>query len=403
MATYLTPTAVTREAVRVLHSELNFIGNCAKQYDNSFANGGATVKGKFGPTLKIRKPNKYTVRTGLSMQAQDQSETSEDLTVSTVKGVDMYFAATDLALSIEDFSKRFIKPAMSTLAANIEADALSMRRNVYNLVDGDAAAFSFASMSNANEILTNMLAPRSDRVCIMRPNHANKFRQDTKGLFQDSGAIREQWREGMIGRTSGFDNYENTLLLPHTTGTAAKTTGYDMNTSTGITSGTATITIATGSTTFLAGDVITITGVNRVHPETKADTGTAQQFVVTANSGASATSLSISPTPVTSGAGQNIVVNSAGASKAITKVGAGASETLVESLAFHPDAFAFVTADLPLPQNQNFAAREVFDGISMSLVRGFEIADRSEPCRIDVLYGYKAIYPELAVRIHNDG
>jgi hypothetical protein len=88
---------------------------------------------------------------------------------------------------------------------------------------------------------------------------------------------------------------------------------------------------------------------------------------------------------------------------ALVKVGAGANETLVESLAFHPDAFAFVTADLPLPQNQNFAAREVFDGISMSMVRGFEIADRSEPCRIDVLYGYKAIYPELAVRIHNDG
>ena len=399
MATYLTPTAVTREAVRVLHSELNFIGNCAKQYDSSFANGGATVKGKFGPTLKIRKPNKYTVRTGMSMQAQDQTEASEDLTVSTVKGVDMYFAATDLALSIENFSERFIKPAMSTLASNIEADALSMRKKVFNLVDGDAAAFGFASVSNANEILTNMLAPRAGRVNIMRPSHANKFRQDTKGLFQDSGAIKEQWREGMIGRTSGFDNYENTLLLPHTTGTAAKTTSYTVSGAVTANGSTA-VTLTGAATTWKEGDVFTVAGCNRVHPETKADTGVLQQFVVSADC---TTAMTFTPALYTSGALQNVVAAGMANGVALVKVGAGASETLVESLAFHPDAFAFVTADLSLPKGHEFAAREVFDGISLSMVRGFEIADRSEPCRIDCLYGYKAIYPELAVRIHNDG
>lgn len=401
---YLTPTAVTRKALMVLHQKLNFVGNINRQYDDSYKGSGTSVvRGKFGPTLKIRLPNQYTVRTGMNMGAQEQSETSVDLTVSTVKGVDMYFGSDELALSIDDFSERFIEPAMSVLAANIEADALSMYKNVYNLVDGDAAAFSFTSMANAKTTLTNMLAPQDKRKMLMTPSHANKFLIDTKGLFHDSERIAEQYREGSIGRTMGFDNYENTLLTPHTTGTAAKTTGYDMNTSTGITSGSATLTIATGSTTFLIGDVITIAGVNRVHPETKADTGVAQQFVVTANSGASATSLSVSPTPITSGARQNIVVNSAGASKAITKVGAGASETLTQSLAFHKDAFTFVTADLELPRGVDFAAREVMDGISMSLVRDFSVSDRTFPCRLDVLYGYKAIRPELAVRVHNDG
>src|SRR5512135_2515674 len=121
-STYLTPTAVTREAVRVLHQKLNFVGACNKQYDDSYKNGGATVRGKFGPTLKIRLPNEYTVRSGINMAAQEQSETSVDLTVSTVKGVDMYFTSEDLTLSIEDFSQRFINPAMAVLAANIEAD-----------------------------------------------------------------------------------------------------------------------------------------------------------------------------------------------------------------------------------------------------------------------------------------
>lgn len=403
-STYLTPTAVTRKSLMVLHQKLNFVGNINRQYDDSYKGGGTSVvRGKFGPTLKIRLPNQYTVRSGINMAAQEVAESSVDLTVSTVKGVDMYFTSEDLTLSIDDFSERFIEPAMAVLAANIESDALSMYKNVWNLYDGDAAAFAFASVTGAKQRLTEELAPSSNRRFLLNPGHTNKFLVDTKGLFHDSSNIAEQYREGIVGRTGGFDFFENTLLTPHTTGTAAKTTGYDMNTSTGITSGSGTLTIATGSTTFLIGDVITIAGVNRVHPETKADTGVAQQFVVTANSGASATSLSVSPIPITSGAKQNIVVNSAGASKAITKVGAGASETLTQSLAFHKDAFTFVTADLELPRGVDFAAREVMDGISMSLVRDFNISDRTFPCRLDVLYGYKAIRPQLACRVHNDG
>jgi hypothetical protein len=238
---------------------------------------------------------------------------------------------------------------------------------------------------------------------VMTPNHATKFMIDTKGLFQDSEAISTQYREGKIGKTGGFDKiYENTLLVPHATGTAAKTTNYVMNTSTGLTSGSASLTVSGGTDTFLIGDVFTVVGVYRVHPETKVSTGVLQNFVVTADSGASATTITVSPTPVTSGGRQNVTIVSAGASKALVKLAAGASETMVQSLAFHKDAFAFVTADLPLPDGVDWAKREVVDGISVSLVRDFNISDRTFPCRLDVLYGYKAIRPQLAVRIHND-
>jgi hypothetical protein len=395
----LTPTAVTRASAAVLHQKLNFVGRCNKQYDDSFKNGGATVKGKFGPTLKIRLPNEYTVRDGLTMSTQDTSEESVDLTVSTVKGVDMSFTSTELALSLEDFTERIIDPAMSRLAAAIEADALSMYKSVYSLVDGDAAAFGFNSVSDATTQLTKQLAPMGSRTMTMNPDHANKFRKDTKGLFHSADNISKQYRDGIIGMTSGFEMYENTLLVPHTTGTAAKTTGYLVN---GATQSGAAITVDTGTTTFLVGDVITFAGVFRVHPETKATTSDLQQFVITANSGTSATSLAISPAIVTSGAKQN-VSGSPADNAAIVKVGAGANETLVQSLAFYKDAFAFVTADLPMPNGVDFAAREVVDGISVSLVRDFSISDRSFPCRLDVLYGYKAVRPMLATRIHADG
>lgn len=398
---YLTPTAVTRKSLMVLHQKLNFIGNINRQYDDSYSGGGnSVVRGKFGPTLKIRLPNQYTVRSGLNMSAQEQAESSVDLTVSTVKGVDMYFGSDELALSIDDFSDRFIEPAMAVLAANIEADALSMYKNVYNLNDGDTVAFGFAALANAKQTLTDNLAPQNMRKTCLNTTHANKFLVDTKGLFQDSSAIAEQYREGILGRTLGFDHYENTLMLPHQTGTAAKTTGYTTNSATAQVG--ASLIVQTGTTTFLAGDVITIAGVNRVHPETKVSTGVLQQFVITADSGASATTLAISPAIVATGAYQN-VSNGAANTQAIVKVGAGASETLTQSLAYHRDAFTFVTADLELPKGVDFAAREVMDGISMSMVRDFSVSDRTFPCRLDVLYGFKAIRPQLATRVHNDG
>jgi hypothetical protein len=397
---YLTPTAVTRKALMVLHQKCNFIGNINRQYDDSYkGSGSSVVRGKFGPTLKIRLPNEYTVRSGLNMAAQEQSENYVDLTASTVKGVDMYFGSDELALSIDDFSERFIEPAMSVLAANIEADALSMYKQVYNLIDGDAAAFSFASMANAKSNLTNMLASQDKRKFLFTPAHANKFLVDTKGLFHDSERIAEQYREGSIGRTMGFDCFENTLLTPHTTGTAVKTTTYTIS-STVTTNGSTAVTLTGASTTWKAGDIFTVAGCNRVHPETKADTGVLHQFVVTADC---TTAMTFTPPLYTSGPRQNVVAAGMAATSAVVKVGAAASETLVQSLAFHKDAFTFVTADLELPKGVDFAAREVMDGISMSLVRDFNVADRTFPCRLDVLYGYKAIRPQLACRVHNDG
>ena len=400
--TRITPTNVTRKALQILHQKLNFVGNINRQYDDSYKGGDAAVKGKFGPTLKIRQPNEYTVRSGINMSVQDDVEQTTDLTASTVKGVDLNFSSTELALELDDFADRIIEPAMAVLAANIEADALSMYKDVYNLVDGDGAAFGFDSVANAKTSLVNMLAPMSSRSMLLNPGHANKFIKDTKGLFQSSDNIAKQYRDGVIGKTSGFSMYENTLLVPHTTGTAAKTTTYTVNGAV-TTNGTAAVTVATGTTTFKKGDVFTVAGCFRVHPETKASTGVLQQFVVTADYAGGAGSVTFAPAVYTSTGRQNVVAAGMANGSAIVKVGAGASETLDQSLAFHENAFTFVTADLPLPDGVDWAKREVFDGISMSMVRDFTIADRSFPCRIDVLYGYKAMRPQLATRVHNDG
>ena len=391
----LTPTAVTREALRILHQKLNFVGNITRDYDDSFAKSGA----KIGDSLKIRQPNQYTVRSGATLSAQDTTEQSTTLQISSQKGVDVNFSSAELTLSLDDFSKRILDPAMAVLAANIEADALSMYQDVYNSVWNGGSAATYNKALDCRVKLQNALAPPSDRTMLLDPAAMADVIKDTKTLFNDQASIAKQFREGMVGRAAGFDWGENTLLPSHTRG--AGDTAYVVNTSTGITSGTATITVATGTGSILKGDVFTVAGVYEVHPETKANTGRLQQFVCTADYAGGAGAVSVSPTPITSGALQNVVIVSAGAGKAVTISGT-ASTAVQTGLAFQKGAFAFATADLVMPSGVDFAAREVYDGISMRIVRAYDINNDKFPCRIDVLYGYKTLRSQLACRYHNN-
>ncbi len=394
--TLLTVSQITRKAAMTLHQKSQLIRSVNRQYDSEFGKNG----NKIGDTLRVRLPNQYAYRSTLTYSAADITEEKVDLPVSQVGGVDMQFTSQDLALSLDDFNDRFIEPAVSVIAANVESNFFqTMYKKVYNVVDGDAASFAFSHLNSARQVLTDNLAPMAKRYAVLNTSHATKFMNDTKGLFHSASNIRDQYTDGIIGQTAGFDVMESTIIADHTTGTAAKTTGYLSN---GATQSGATITVDTGTTSFLVGDVITFAGVFRVHPETKVSTGVLQQFVVTANSGTSATSIAISPSVVASGAKQN-VSNTIADNSAIVKVGAGASELLNGSLAFYRDAFTFVTADLPMPKGTDMAASSTYDGVTVSLVRDFDIATRDFKTRLDVLYGFAAIRPQLAVRIHADG
>ena len=389
--TILTPTAVTREALRVLHQKLSFIGNINRSYDDSFAKSGA----KIGDSLKIRLPNEYTVRTGATLSAQDTTETSTTLQVATQKGVDLNFTSADLTLSLDDFSARILEPAMSVLAANMEADAMSMFLDVYNNVNNIGSAITFAKLMGGRKVLNDNLAPiDNNRSALLNTQDNVDLIDALKGLFQDSAAISKQYKEGMMGRTGGFDFYENTLIPTQTTGTALSATTYTVN---GAGQTGSTVTVATGATTFKKGDIITFAGCNRAHPETKADTGALQQFVVTADYAGGAGNIAISPAIVTSGGRQNVTASPTNGG-AVTKVG-GASAVYKPSLVFHKDAFAFATADLVMPSGVDFSARDVQDGISMRVVRQYDINNDKFPTRIDVLYGYKTIRPQLACRL----
>jgi hypothetical protein len=400
---FLSPTIITREALRVLHQKSIFINKVNRQYDDRFANSGASPSGKIGPSLQIRLPNQFTVRTGTTLAVQDISEDKVTLTVSTTKGVDFTFPTTDLTLTIDEFSGRYLKPAMARLAADIEADALNMVKDVYNFVDQDTVALAPLHFLQAGQKLDESLAPDDgERTALLNPTHNTKFVDSVKGQFNPQGLIGGQFQSGTVAKNMlGFDNImRSTLLTQETTGTAVKTTLYVVN---GASQTGAAITVQTGATTFLKGDIITFVGCNAVHPETKADLGYLRTFTITADSGASATSLAISPAIVVTGAKQNVTASPTNGG-AVVKVGAAANETYTQSLLFHKDAFTFVTADLEdVSKYGAWGARQVMDGISMRIARQYDIVNDKIPCRIDVLYGYLTVRPQLACRLHADG
>lgn len=392
--TILTPGAVTREALRVLHQKLNFVGSITREYDDSFARQGAKV----GDTLKVRLPNQYVVRDGATLVAQDTTETSVDLKVQTQKGVDLNFTSVDLTLALDDFSERILEPAMSVLAATIEADAMTMYKDVYNQVTNLGGDASFAKILLGRKTLVDNLAPLSGRTCNLNTQDNVDLVDALKGLFNDKSTITQQNREGFMGRTAGFDFVENTLWPRHTTGTENGSSTTFTVSGAGQTGAAVTVTNAS-SKTLSKGDIVTFAGCNRVHPETKADTGVLQQFVVTADVATNGTSIPISPSIITTGA-LKTVTGSPTNSVAIGKAGT-ASQVHGLSMAYQKSAFAFASADLVMPRGVDFAAQENFDGVAMRIVRQYDIANDKFPCRLDVLYGYKTIRPQLACRLAN--
>lgn len=391
--TLLTPTMVTRKALMILHQKLSFVGTVERQYDDSFAKDGA----KIGSTLQIRLPSKFTSSTGATVTAQDTTQTSTALTVGTQRNVAMNFLTSELTLSMDDFSERVIDPAMAVIAAGVENDAFQMALDVYQQVGTPGTTPSaLLTYLQAMARLDNSLAPKTQRCVQIPPLDAATIIDALKGLFQDSQAISKQYRDGIMGRTAGFDWYNNTLTARMTNG--SQVTGHTVS---GATQTGATLAIATaGATdTFKKGQIFTAVGCNEVHPETKVNTGRLQKFVITADATASgsAVTLSISPSIVTSGPTQNV---SASPTNGGALVFDGTSSLQYGlSLSYFKQAFAVAFADLYMPKGTDFGAREVMDGISLRIVRDYAVLTDLIVTRCDVLYGVKTIRPELACRI----
>lgn len=376
----------------VLQNQLSFTAGCNKEYSDKFGVEGA----KIGTTLNLRKPPRYVGRTGQTLSVENSVDQSMALTLTTQFGVDIGFTSADLKLNIDDFSNRYIKPAIATVANKIDYDGLQLYKEVYNQVGtpGTTPATLLPFLMGGVK-MTNAGAPvDGQRYSCVNPLTEAVMVNAHTGLFNPNAAISEQYMKGKMGTAVGFEwnMDQNVAVHTHGTATAATTTTADG------TLGATTIAVATGTgTTFAVGDTFNFEAVNAVNPQNRMSVGLPQDFVITA---VAANSISFQPPLNFSGQFQNIDAKPLSGCD-VTPVNTTASKQSPQSLLYHRNAFTLGTADLPLPGGVDMAARvsDPETGLSIRMIRAYDIVSDLWPCRLDILYGWKTVYPEFACRV----
>lgn len=397
--TLLTPDQITREALRILHEKLSFVRSINRQYDDSFAKSGA----KIGDTLRIRMPVQYNVTNGATFVKQDSVEQNISLSVTRRKHIGMGFTSNDLTMDIDNFSKRFIEPAMSRLAAEVETDAIaSATKLTFNQV-GSAGTVpaSLKTYLLGRAKLNQFLAPKDKRTQMVSSIQSAEIVEALKGLFNDQSEVSRQYKEGLMGRTAGADWVESESIYTHVNGTGTVTSAVDATVAVDGTDQLALKSLGNAGT-VKAGTVLTVAGVYALHPETKvARNAVLQQFVVLEDVTADGTGdavVTVSP-KMYYGATPRKNISAAPQADAVVKFSGAASTGYEQGLLFQEDAFTFATADLELPQAAGFKSRQTYDGLSLRLVGDYDIADDESLYRIDILYGFGALRPEHACRV----
>ena len=396
----LTIDMITRKALEIFENQLVLTRNCNRQHDDSFAVTGA----KIGSTLRIRLPDRTLVTDGAALQVQDDNEQFTTLAVSSQKHIGVNFTTAELTMQMDDFAERVLKTRVSQLAASVDADVASVYRSLYQSVGtpGNVPSTSLVLLQGQQK-LNEAAAPMSPRYATVNPAANAGLVEGMKGLFNPTDTVSRQFRNGMMG--TGVLGYEEVNMSQsiglHTTGTRAAT-GNSIAT-TVATQGQAFLAITgTGSAlTIAAGDVFTIQDCFAVNPQTRQSTGSLQQFVCLATNtaaGTAHTNVLISPPIYTATQALATVDSFPVAGKTVTFVGT-ASTGYPQNLIYHKDAITFATADLIMPRGVDMASRQVHNGISMRIVRQYDINNDRMPCRLDVLYGFAAQRPAGAARL----
>lgn len=428
---------ITNEALMVLENECVFASKINREYDDRFAVAGA----KIGYTVNIRKPPRFKGTLGPALAVEDFNETSIPVTLNKQFHVDTQFTTADLALSLDMFSDRVIKPAVAAIANKIDFDGTTMAyQSIANQVGVPGSAPSGAlTFLQAGALLDSEGVGRDSRNLVIDPWSQAAAVDGLKGLFNPQSQVSQQYTKGLMGKnTLGFDWYMDQNIVSYTVGAQG---GSPVYTTTGTSTALLTSGWADGGTLQTSGwtaaaaarlnvgDVFTIGSVYAVNPQNRSAFGSnkLRQFVVKAATGVTLANgtfaptydvdgttvtggtyssksdgtltLNISPAIISAGQFQN--VTAAPANNATITVVGSAGTVSPQNLAFHKNFATLAMADLELPEGVHFAGRASTKqgGYSIRVVRQYTINNDALPCRLDVLYGYAPLYRELGVRI----
>lgn len=399
----LTVSWITREALRIFRNSNWFLRTVNREFDDEFGRAGR----KIGSTLRIRLPNDYIVRSGPTAVPQDTTEQQTTLVLANQLGVDMSFSSAERELSLDDFSRRVIAPAVNKLAGAVAVNIMGIISGSPNLVMNIATGTPGVPINPtagtwlaAGAILDQNGAPRNDRFIVMDPLTQARTVTSLMGLFNPQVKISGQYTRGTITTdTLGFDwGMDQTVQIQTTAAYAALPTVAGANQT-----GSSITTTAVGAGGLNQGDVISFAGVNSVNRVTNRSNGVPAQFVVTARVNPGATSIPIYPALIPFGAGTTPVpyqtVDASPATGAAITVATQAGVQYRQNFAYYAEAVTMATADLELPRGVHEAYRETYDGISMRVISDYAVMSDQFITRLDILFGAALVRPEWVVKV----
>jgi hypothetical protein len=395
-----TSSIVAKKTLAILENSLSFASNVNRNYEDEY---GANMSRGYAPggTIKIKKPARYTYRAGRVSVPQASVDTTVDLTLSQ-GGTDLNFTTYERTVGISENSiDEKIQAAIASVVNEIDRQGLELAKNAaFNTLNVTGALPT--TQLGATQVYTDslrrlneMAAPtnRGDKAFIMGPGLNGASVAGLAGLFNSQEKISKQYGNGMmvdsLGFVIGMDQNVSTLTLGAATATNIAGSG---QTGSNIT------VVAVAAGTLAKGTAITLPGVYAVNPQTRLSTGVLADFIVTADVAQGATTIPISPAIVTSGAFQNVTASPTTAQPYIIKGTASASYQA--NIAFHKDAFtlAMVPMEMPAAGTGAKAHQESRNGFTVKVTDGYDFINDNTLMRIDVLFGWAATYPELAVR-----
>ncbi len=401
----LTDSVILKETMMSLKNHLSFSKNVTTEYSDQFAQSGA----KKGASINIRKPLRYEVTEGASLNIQDSQDQSVALTADKHYHVGMAFAEKDRTLSVDKFRERYIEPAAIALANKIDSAFIAdMYKNVFHSVGVPSASALPSTLKGFTLARAKMAlagAPKGQTIAIVDPLVEASLVEGLKGLFQSSDQISKQYEEGIMGRAAGSKFMMSQNVPKHTIGTITSAAGA-MNGTT--LAGATTIVTdgwSSGANSLKQGDVLTIAGVYAVNPQTRQSTGELAQFVVASDISDTAGAMTITIDRAIYASGQYQNVDALPLNDALVKVFGHASDysgiIAPQNLVFHKAAFALASVDFELPSGGVQASRAVDPdaGLSLTMTSQFDIVNYRTVTRLDWLGGWKCIYPELACRV----
>jgi hypothetical protein len=410
---------ITFEALEVLENMLSFSKHVNREYDDQFAREG----GKIGSTVNVRKPPRYQVGIGPVIDPQAIVDTYVPVTITTQAHVPVSITSAQMAMSLEDRQQQIYGPAMATIANKIDLDGCTMAAlTTHNcvgtpgLLTGGSAtsAQAMQAILQSSQRLDEEAAPDDEqRYAVIGPATNTGLVQAHSSLFNAQPQISRQYQKGHMGDdVLGFNFYRSQNIVNFTSSSLASAKTNTVNGAQGSTNTVQsdattpyTLTVNNIGADIPAGTSVTFAGAYAVNPQSRVTTGSLKNFVVAENYTSGGTSLKILPYPIFSGPFQNVTAsgNAFPNNSTLSLLNGYSSALVQQNLLFHRNAYTLVCVDLPSPKGngQVAFAQSKAAGLSIRYVRDWYDARTDQVVsRFDVLYGWKAIYPELAVKLN---